>query len=108
MWMDTRYEPGTVKAVAYDEEGNAVAEREIRTAGEPYRIVLEADRTVIAADGKDYAFVTVRVEDRQGTPCPLADNEIRFEVTGAGYYRAGANGNPASLEPFQRPRMKLF
>ena len=73
-----------------------------------YRIVLEADRTVIAADGKDYAFVTVRVEDRQGTPCPLADNEIRFEVTGAGYYRAGANGNPASLEPFQRPRMKLF
>ena len=108
MWMDTRYEPGTVKAVAYDEEGNAVAERKIRTAGEPYRIVLEADRTVIAADGKDYAFVTVRVEDRQGTPCPLADNEIRFEVTGAGYYRAGANGNPASLEPFQRPRMKLL
>jgi beta-galactosidase len=28
MWMDTKYEPGTVKVVAYDEDGNAVAEKE--------------------------------------------------------------------------------
>ena len=27
MWMDTKYEPGTVKVVAYDEDGNAVAEK---------------------------------------------------------------------------------
>ncbi len=27
MWMDTRYEPGTVKVVAYDNNGIAVAEK---------------------------------------------------------------------------------
>lgn len=108
MWMDTKYEPGTVKVVAYDANGKAVAEKEIHTAGKPYAIKLEADRTKIAADGKDLSFVTVSVVDKDGNLCPLADNEIKFKVKGKGYYRAGANGNPASLESFQKPQMKVF
>lgn len=108
MWMDTRYEPGTVKVVAYDEKGNAVAEKEIRTAGKPHRIELIPDRQTLKADGKDLCFVTVRVVDKDGNFCPAATDEIRFNVKGAGAYLAGANGNPASLESFQTPRMKLF
>lgn len=108
MWMDTKYEPGTVKVVAYDANGKAVAEKEIHTAGKPYAIKLEADRTKIAANGKDLSFVTVSVVDKDGNLCPLADNEIKFKVKGKGYYRAGANGNPASLESFQKPQMKVF
>ena len=38
MWMDTKYEPGTVKVVAYNEKGDAVAEKEIHTAGKPDHI----------------------------------------------------------------------
>ena len=108
MWMDTRYEPGTLRVVAYDAEGRPVAERELRTAGKPSRIVLTPDRERMAADGKDLIFVTVSVVDRNGNPCPTADNEIRFRVTGNGRYRAGANGDPTSLESFQEPHMKLF
>ncbi|HJC93538.1 MAG TPA: DUF4982 domain-containing protein [Candidatus Phocaeicola excrementigallinarum] len=108
MWMDTKYEPGTVKVVAYDKDGKAVAEKEMHTAGKPYAIRLEADRKEITADGKDLSFVTVSVVDKDGNLCPLADNEIKFKVKGKGYYRAGANGNPASLESFQRPQMKVF
>ncbi|HYQ56109.1 MAG TPA: DUF4982 domain-containing protein, partial [Draconibacterium sp.] len=33
MWMDVKYEPGTVKVVAFDDDGNAVAEKELHTAG---------------------------------------------------------------------------
>ena len=108
MWMDTIYEPGTVKVVAYDENGKPAAEKEIHTAGKPYRIELEADRTSIKADGKDLSFITVKVTDKDGNLCPLADNEIKFKVKGNGWYRAGANGNPASLESFQTPQMKVF
>ena len=108
MWMETVYEPGTVRVVAYDKDGNPAAEKEIHTAGKPYRIELEADRNVIRADGKDLSFVTVRVTDKDGNLCPLADNEISFKVKGKGWYRAGANGNPTSLEPFQKPQMKVF
>lgn len=108
MWMDTKYESGTVKVVAYDKDGKAVAEKEIHTAGKPDHIELVADRSVIDANGKDLSFVTVKVVDKEGNLCPLADNEISFKVKGAGTYRAGANGNPASLESFQTPKMKVF
>ena len=108
MWLDTRYEPGTVKVVAYDEQGNAVAEKEMKTAGKPYRIELIADRSTLAADGRDLSFVTVKVVDKEGNLCPNASNQITFKVNGKGYYRAGANGDPTSLESFQEPRMKVF
>ena len=54
------------------------------------------------------SFVTVKVVDKEGNLCPLAENEIRFKVKGAGSYGAGANGNSTSLESFQAPRMKVF
>ncbi|MEG2127224.1 MAG: beta-galactosidase GalB [Bacteroides sp.] len=108
MWMDTKYEPGTVKVVAYDKDGKAVAETSICTAGKPDHIELVADRNEIAADGKDLSFVTVKVVDKDGHLCPTAANEISFQVKGAGTYRAGANGDAASLESFQTPKMKAF
>lgn len=108
MWMDTKYEPGTVKVVAYDTNGKAVAEKEIHTAGKPDRIELVADRSLIKADGKDLSFVTVRVVDKDGNLCPNASQEISFKVKGTGTYRAGANGDATSLESFQHPKMKVF
>ena len=108
MWMDTKYEPGTVKVVAYNEAGEAVAEKEIKTAGKPHHIELSVDRATIEANGKDLAFVTVSVVDKDGNLCPAADNLIEFSVAGEGHYRAGANGNSVSLELFHEPKMKAF
>ena len=108
MWMDTKYEPGTVKGVAYNDKGEAVAEKEIHTAGKPDHIELVADRNEIKADGKDLSFVTVRVVDKEGNLCPDAQHLIKYSVKGAGTYRAGANGDPTSLELFHVPQMKVF
>ena len=52
--------------------------------------------------------MTVKVVDKDGNLCPNADNLIKYSVKGAGFYRAGANGNPVSLELFHEPQMKLF
>ncbi len=108
MWMDTKYEPGTVKVVAYDKDGNAVAEKEIHTAGKPYQIVLTADRSNLQANGKDLSFINVKIVDEDGNFCPNETRQIKFKVKGKGTFRAAANGNPASLESFQEPQMKLF
>ena len=108
MWMDTKYEPGTVKVVAYNDKGEAVAEKEIHTAGKPDHIELVADRNEIKADGKDLSFVTVRVVDKDGNLCPDAQHLIKYSVKGAGTYRAGANGDPTSIELFHLPQMKVF
>lgn len=108
MWMDTRYEPGTVKVVAYDENGKAMAEEEIHTAGQPDHLELAADRTQLTADGKDLSFITVKVVDKDGNLCPNANHLIRFKVKGAGNYRAAANGDPTCIKMFHEPEMPLF
>ena len=108
MWFDTKYEPGSVKVVAYDKDGNAVAENEVCTAGEPHHIELVADRSTIKADGKDLSFITVKVVDANGNLCPNAQHLVKYSVKGKGWYRAGANGDPTSLELFHKPQMKVF
>ncbi|NCT10974.1 MAG: glycoside hydrolase family 2 protein [Flavobacteriia bacterium] len=108
LWNDVVYEPGIVKVVAFDKNGKAVAEKEVKTAGKPHKIVLEADRKTIKSDGKDLSFVTVSVVDKNGIPCPTATNQLQFEVKGKGTYRAACNGDATSLELFHLPTMKLF
>lgn len=108
MWMDVKYEPGTLKVVAFDNNGKAVAEEQITTAGKPYKIILTPDRKEIKADGKDLSFVTVSVVDKNGVPCPTASNQLNFEVKGAGTFKAVCNGDATSLESFVKPTMKLF
>ena len=108
MWDDVRYEAGELRAVAYDTHGEAVAEKSIRTAGKAYRIELTPDRRWIAADGEDLSYINVRIVDKDGNPLPTDSREIRFKVSGAGSFRAVANGDPKSLESFQEPHMHLF
>lgn len=109
MWMDTKYEPGTVKAVAYDENGQPQMEQEIRTAGQPYaiRLVPEEKRS-LKAGTEDLAYITVKLVDKDGNLCPNAQHDIRFTVKGNGRYRAGANGDPTNLQVFHQPQMKVF
>lgn len=108
MWMDVKYEPGILKVVAFDDNGKSVAEKEIKTAGKPYQIVLNPDRKVIKADGKDLSYITVSVVDKNGIECPTATNQLKFKVSGNGTYRAACNGDATSLELFHLPTMKLF
>ena len=108
MWMDVKYEPGTVKVVAFDDEGNAVAEQEIHTAGVPHHLQLSADRDEISADGNDLSYITVSVVDKDGNLCPTATNQLNFKVSGAGKYKAVCNGDATSLELFHLPTMKAF
>jgi beta-galactosidase len=108
MWMDVKYEPGTLKVVAYDKDGKPAAEKQVVTAGKPYKLVLEPDRTVLNADGSDISFVTVSAVDKKGNPCPLANDQLSFKVTGQGSFRAACNGDATSLEQFHLPTMRLF
>ena len=107
-WNDVVYQPGEVKVVAYNEQGEAVAASKVKTAGKPYQIKLEADRNTISADGKDLSFVTVSILDKEGNLCPNAQHSLKFSVKGKGNYRAACNGDASSLESFVKPTMKVF
>lgn len=107
-WNNVKYEPGEIKVVAYDYDGTAKGEKIIRTAGAPARIVLKADRNSISSKGEDLSFVTVSVVDKEGNPCPTATNNMKFNVSGAGKFRAACNGDATSLVAFNSTEMPLF
>ena len=108
MWNETVYEPGEVKVVAYDDNGNAVAEESIKTAGKPHHFVVTPNRESLKADGDDLVYFTVQVADKNGNIVPTDDRLVKFKVDGAGAFEATANGDPTCLLPFQNPEMKLF
>ena len=108
MWSDVTYQPGELKVVAYDENGNAAAEKTVRTAGKAYAVKLTPDRTVLEADGEDLCYLNVSIVDRNGNPVPCDDRLVKVKVGGAGTFKAIANGDPTCLESFQEPQMHLF
>lgn len=102
-----QFVPGTLKAVGRT-GGKDVLAREVTTAGPAAKIVLEADRSAIAADGKDLSFITVKVVDEKGTLVPDANNLITFTLAGDGKIAGVDNGLQTSDEPFQASYRKAF
>ena len=125
-WNNVKYEPGEIRVVTYNQYGDKVGEDVKRTAGEPAQMKFSVEtpdhepiacmvegctdehNVLLNADGKDLAFVTVSLLDKDGNECPLADDELTFEVKGAGTFKAACNGDATSLDSFTQPHMRLF
>ena len=105
--MNEKYEPGELKVVAY-KNGNKWAEDIVRTTDESHRLEASADRNEIQADGKDLAFITVRIMDKNGLTVPTASNQIKFEIEGPGEIIATDNGDPTNFVPFLSPEREAF
>ncbi|HEY6956498.1 MAG TPA: glycoside hydrolase family 2 TIM barrel-domain containing protein [Flavisolibacter sp.] len=94
------FTPGTLRAVSI-KNGKTVLTQEVKTAGEPYKLVLKADRSTINADGKDLSFVEVDVVDKNGVLVPDANNLVKFSVSGQGFIAGVDSGDPVSMESFK-------
>jgi beta-galactosidase len=106
MWR-VKYEPGSIKAVS-KLNTKVVLTKEIKTAAEPSKIVLTADRKGIKADGKDLSFVTATIIDKDGNVIPIANNLIRFDISGEGFIAGVDNGNETDLSSFKSNEHKAF
>ena len=92
------YAPGRLEAVGFKNGREALREA-VETTGPPARLTLTADRTAIAADGRDVSVVTVGAVDAQGRPVPVAADEVAFDFSGPGRIIGVGNGDPSSHEP---------
>ncbi len=108
IWDDVMYEPGYLKVVAYDEQGNPALTHQVKTAGAPAALDLQPDRTQINADGEDLCFITTTITDAESNFHPTADNLILFSVEGPGEIAAVGNGDATSTEPFMNDRRSAF
>ncbi len=78
------------------------------TTGEPAKLAAKTDRSVINADGKDLAFITVQVTDDKGCMVPRSDNLIEFTIEGPGEIVATDNGDPTNMVSFPSHKRKAF
>lgn len=104
----TPYVPGTVRAVAYNEAGDPVAEDEHRSFGDSAMIRLEADRTELSGDGRQLAFITITAVDAGGNPVENANDRITVRVNGAGVLVGLDNGDSADPDQYQTDSRRLF
>jgi beta-galactosidase len=104
---DVIYEPGALKAVG-TKDGKIIGASEVSTTGQAVSILMSSDRQSIAADQRDVAHITVQILDNQDRVVPTADNEITFQIEGAGSLLGTDNGNPTSHEDFKSNRRKAF
>jgi beta-galactosidase len=102
-----RFQPGELKAISR-KDGKEVLTKIINTAGAPAKIILEADRSEINADGNDLSFITVKVVDKDGRMIPGAENLIKFSVEGDGEIAGVDNGSQTSMESFKADHRKVF
>ena len=107
MWNEVAYQPGVLKVVAY-RDGTIIGEDIMKTAGDPFRLRMVPDRNSIRCDGNDLSYILVEALDKEGNPCPLADNLVSFTISGPGFIAGVGNGNPRSMDPFQSHQVRLF
>jgi beta-galactosidase len=101
------YQPGTLKAVG-TRDGQVVLTVEQVTTGNPAAVRLTADRARINTSWDDLCHVTVEIVDQQGRVVPTADDEVVFEISGAGRILGLDNGQAESHESYQGNRRRAF
>lgn len=102
------YVPGEIKAVAYNEAGEAIAEDIHKSFTDAKKLVLNTNEKEIKADGKDISFVEISAVDKDGNPVENARNRIKVTVEGEGRLLGLDNGDSTDYEEYKGNSRKLF
>jgi beta-galactosidase len=105
--FEVPFTSGTLRADGV-RAGKVVAESVLQTVGDPVRLKLTSDRTVLDANGQDLAFVTVEAVDDKGRLQINADQKVQVALSGAGTIAATGNGDGQSQESYSGDTFNLF
>jgi beta-galactosidase len=87
---------GELKAISYDNRGNKLAEKSLKTAGLPYAVKMTYKQAEdgFKADGADMVMIEFEIVDKEGNRCPTALNMVDFEIDGPGEWKGGIAQGP--------------
>ena len=102
------YCPGVLTALAYDEDGNRIAQAERRSFGDAARICLKPDRRSLEARGDALCFLEISMEDALGHPVENANRRVRVTVSGAGRLVGLDSGDSTDYDPYKGSSKRLF
>ncbi len=102
------YAPGTIKAVAYDENGTVIATDSQSSFGDTAALILHPDKTELFADGQDLIFVDISAFDSDGHFVSNARNRVEVTVSGQGRLVGLDNGDSTDYDQYKGTSRKLF
>ena len=102
------YEPGTITAIAYDENGKEVARDERRSFEDSRQICLTPDKYEMRADEKDLIFLTIETLDAKGHPVENAVDRVTLKVEGPARLLGMDNGDSTDTDDYKSFSRKLF
>lgn len=126
------YKPGTICAVAYDQDGREVARDSRSTSGDSAALVLRAEKMqgsriltwqgspaegvqaiptdcmTLTANGEDMLFVEISAVDDNGYSVENASDYVEVEVVGPGRLVGLDNGDSTDYDPYKGTIRKLF
>lgn len=104
--FDVVYEPGTLRAVGY-QNGEVAMETVVQTTGEPIVLKAIADRTVMKVDG--VAHIDISTVDAEGRHVPTATPMVRCEVVSGPARLVGMDGGDMyDLSLYSEPERRMF
>lgn len=102
------YEKGEIRAAAYDENGNIVAEESRHSFHEAACIRLTPDSDSLNGDGQDLLFLEISMEDGEGWPVENANNRVTVQVEGAARLAGLDNGDSTDTDGYKGYSRRLF
>ncbi len=106
-WQLT-YAPGTIEAVAYDENGNIIARDVQHSFGDAASIRLTPNKESLLANGEDLIFLTIDTLDADGNLVANGKSRMNVSVTGAGRLIGLDNGDSSDMDAYKGTSRKLF
>lgn len=94
------YEPGMIKAVSYDANGNKLAESELLSATGESGLSLSAEKTTLSANGQDLCFIEIDVVGENAITKSSVEKKVTVKVEGPGTLQALGSANPYMEENF--------
>jgi beta-galactosidase len=104
---DFDFQPGTLKVVGRN-GGQVVATHEMKTADEPTKLTIEADRKTIKHEFNDVSHVIVKLVDDKGIVNPNAIDLLTFKIDGPGKIIATSTGDRTSHQSFTALERKAY
>ena len=96
-YWQIEYHKGEIKAVAYDEDGNIVAEDIKKSFGDPKKIILKPETEKYG----NLFFIQIMVADKNGTLVENARNYITFNVKGDAELVGMDNGDSTDYDEYK-------
>jgi len=79
----TRYQPGTLTAIALDEKNHEISRSTLQTGGVETKLTIKTDKTSLRPNGQDLCFIEIEFTDANGQLKPSIEQRVDVEISGA-------------------------